>query len=786
MLALVAIALAACQPPVLRLTVDTAADLADAVPGDGRCEAERGGGCSLRAAISEANATAGFDRITIGPGIDPTLSLAGQGDDLNQSGDLDTAGDLEILGEGATVDGAGLDRVLHVVSGHLTVRDLTVTGGSVPTSQRGGGVWSRGALTVVGSVVTANTGAGIASDGTALHVSDSAVTDNATGSLPGALLVSSGTTTIVRSLLDDDSTGVYAFGTSVLTILDSTIHSGGDALDLAADSTATVLRSTLQTTGSEWGNFLIDAYPATAATVGGSVLDAPSADPSYDACFGGITSSGYNVVVDDSCELGGTGDVEGAAALLGPLTDNGGPTASSLPHAGSPAIDRIPLGAHLCGVVPLDQRAEPRPVGPACDAGAVEGVGPSVAPGAFTVDTIADGVDAAPGDGSCATADGRCSLRAAVIEANATNPHLPSLADTVFVPLGIDPLLSIAGADEDASLTGDLDVTGSLHVVGGTSSQGGRLTVDAGHQDRAFDSTAPLLTLANLTVANGVVTGDGGGLRSTRGAVTLTDTSVVSNRASGAGGGVSAIRVTGDRLEVGANSAGTDGGGVSTLFADLEETNLVENHATRAGGGANISQSGRVVRSSVVANTAASGGGLASSDGSSGAGGHLELVATTVTNNDAADISAVLAPGMFGPGLDLVASTIAENTGDDAILAVGRVCTRVCHEWDATVARGSIVLGVPAWRACASPLSTSSSFVLAPDGSCGATLPGTGALAPPQEHGPTWIQVPLPGSGAIDAVPVGTAGLCDGSVATDQRGTARPTGPACDVGAVEQ
>src|SRR2546425_11690804 len=37
----------------------------------------------------------------------------------------------------------------------------------------------------------------------------------------------------------------------------------------------------------------------------------------------------------------------------------------------------------------------------------------------FTVDTTADSVDAAPGDGLCADAGGLCSLRAAVMEASA-------------------------------------------------------------------------------------------------------------------------------------------------------------------------------------------------------------------------------------------------------------------------------------------------------------------------------------------------------------------------------
>ena len=65
-----------------------------------------------------------------------------------------------------------------------------------------------------------------------------------------------------------------------------------------------------------------------------------------------------------------------------------------------------------------------------------------------------------------------------------------------------------------------------------------------------------------------------------------------------------------------------------------------------------------------------------------------------------------------------------------------------------------------------------------------ASCPGTVAdplLAPLADNGgPTMTQVLLPGSPLIDAAPAGAD--CAG---TDQRGIARPQGPACDVGAYE-
>src|SRR5262245_23148281 len=80
----------------------------------------------------------------------------------------------------------------------------------------------------------------------------------------------------------------------------------------------------------------------------------------------------------------------------------------------------------------------------------------------FNVNTTADAVDAAPGDGVCETASGnqQCTLRAAIQESNAL-----AGTDTVAIAAGTYTL-SIAGADEDASATGDLDVTESVDIKG--------------------------------------------------------------------------------------------------------------------------------------------------------------------------------------------------------------------------------------------------------------------------------------------------------------------------------
>ena len=80
----------------------------------------------------------------------------------------------------------------------------------------------------------------------------------------------------------------------------------------------------------------------------------------------------------------------------------------------------------------------------------------------------------------------------------------------------------------------------------------------------------------------------------------------------------------------------------------------------------------------------------------------------------------------------------------------------------------------------------------ASDATCGFTDPtdtqGVVSTFEPFRNngGPTRSLLPTPTSPLIDAIPVGTPGLCDGSPATDdQRGVPRPQGPGCDIGAVE-
>ena len=74
--------------------------------------------------------------------------------------------------------------------------------------------------------------------------------------------------------------------------------------------------------------------------------------------------------IDDgtSCNFNAVADQTNSDPLLGSLTNNGGPTLTMEPGAGSPAIDQADSSA----CPSTDQRGVSRPQGPRCDIGAVE------------------------------------------------------------------------------------------------------------------------------------------------------------------------------------------------------------------------------------------------------------------------------------------------------------------------------------------------------------------------------------------------------------------------------
>ncbi len=122
----------------------------------------------------------------------------------------------------------------------------------------------------------------------------------------------------------------------------------------------------------------------------------------------------------------------------------------------------------------------------------------------FTVDSTNDETDATPGDGVCLSASGVCTLRAAVQESN-------DLAgdDEITLPAGTYTL-SLVG-DEDAAVSGDLDITSNITITGAgmarTIIDGGGSAVGESIFDVWDTSTSPSasLNLNEMKLTNVVV-----------------------------------------------------------------------------------------------------------------------------------------------------------------------------------------------------------------------------------------------------------------------------------------
>src|SRR5690606_3906651 len=116
----------------------------------------------------------------------------------------------------------------------------------------------------------------------------------------------------------------------------------------------------------------------------------------------------------------------------------------------------------------------------------------------FTVNSTVDAVDANPGNGVCQTSvAGQCTLRAAVMEANA----FPG-PDTIQVAAG-NYLLTMSGENDEVRAPGDLDITEEL-----TGSGAGQTTttVDGNQADRIFRILGAAVMLSEMTITIGSVT----------------------------------------------------------------------------------------------------------------------------------------------------------------------------------------------------------------------------------------------------------------------------------------
>ena len=375
-------------------------------------------------------------------------------------------------------------------------------------------------------------------------------------------------------------------------------------------------------------------------------------------------------------------------------------------------------------------------------------VGPGNANAAiYDVDSTPDVTHA----GGCTAAPDDCSLRDAVIAASGS----ADAENRINLPAGTYPVTA-----------GQLPMGGAtaVELVGaGTRStviQGDGLT-------RVLDVTVPTGTISDLTIQGGFAefdpgmigvefTGDGGGILATGETLNLARVAITGNTASLNGAGVSAppenaavtkITITDSTI---ANNTVTGGaieglGGGIYVFGDLSITNstITGNTITNPG----ISQ----------------GAGVASAiDPAETDGTTLTLINTTIVGN-------TVPPTGTGAGL-----AIENPVPATATTGVTATNTIIAGNLAGEGSNDCLLVTVPTSD---NNLSSDSSCQFTDDGSFQGTDAGIGPLS--DNGGPT-DTIPL----NFDS-PAYNGGTETGCPATDQRGTTRPQGPACDIGAFE-
>ncbi len=563
-------------------------------------------------------------------------------------------------------------------------------------------------------------------------------------------------------------------GTSVpatATVTDSTITNNNAGVLLAA-GTATI------TGGSVSGN--------TFAGLAGSTSDAAFqvTDTSITDNGSPANGSGAGVLLQSGGSFTGgnvtiSGNYDGVLAegdvtlTSSTVTNNGGSTQDGTPYGGGILVqprtdpdtgDPIPLAVSITGTDV---------------SGNTFGVQLPYTQATITGSTITNnamfGITA---QGSDAQHPGTLALTGSTVKDNGPQSGTSAVASQNLGGLSL--------ADVDATVTGT-SFTGN--TIGVMSTRSSTVTINGG---AVADN--PL---------GGVFAGQGVG---TLPSIDLADVSITGNGLAtsaafpfAAGITVTAGTVTGRGLAISGNSNGVlasaNGADATLTLTDsvVSGNVITEQEVLPGGNGILAGGSGEAAALVTLRRTEVSGN--AGNGLWMPVGGVGRVTDSTIAGNSGDGISGVLPEGGEpgdGPATSLLlaGSTVADNAGGAVVFGNGLAVT----------AGGTILAAPGGTPVCAGDVSTltDGGYNLASDDSCALTAdtsavadPLLGALA--DNNGPTRTMLPGPTSPAINAIPTGTSvgdgdqavALC-GNGTVDQRGTTRPQGSACDIGAVER
>lgn len=353
--------------------------------------------------------------------ISQAVLLAGPADTINVAAatykeTLSISKNLTVLGSGAagtSIDGGGAATVVTVPSSTSVILSLvTIRSGY---AREGGGINNSGTLTIVNCVITSNQtsvsngyalGGGIYNAaGGVLTINQSTISGNGASAFGlseyaygGGVANNGGSVTISNTTISGNSASLgsrgnvqgRAYGGGVanllgtMTINNSTL-TGNNAIGalytayaygggISNGGTLTVSNSTIS--GNSSGPLTLGhgGGISGSATIQNSIVS----NNSGGNCSGTMTSKGYNLSSDSTCNFNDTGDMKNVDPALGPLQNNGGPTQTMALLPGSAAIDGgNPNGCtdNAGHLLKTDQRGEPRPDSEdtsGCDIGAYE------------------------------------------------------------------------------------------------------------------------------------------------------------------------------------------------------------------------------------------------------------------------------------------------------------------------------------------------------------------------------------------------------------------------------
>lgn len=315
----------------------------------------------------------------------------------------------------------------------------------------------------------------------------------------------------------------------------------------------------------------------------------------------------------------------------------------------------------------------------------------------FRVNNGFDVNDLSPGNGLCVAylviippfVLPFCTLRGAIEEAN----NYPG-EDSVELPSGVF-YLTLEGADEDLSLTGDLDIIESLTIQGKGADQ---TYIDAGGIDRVVDVLGAdvTLTLRDVTLLHGSVLTDGGAIRN-RGNLILENSILLDNEAADQNAGRGGLLFNAGRCRISSSTLhggrAHEGGGLFNSYGaeiTVSSTTISSSSAVIGGGASNygvlkvinttVSGNGNqktlhgggvenrkillLQHSTIAYNRALEGGGL-------GNRSHITMQNSIVAENDGGDCSVSKNPYSAGYNIDSDNSCALLQAGDTPNAAAG-------------------------------------------------------------------------------------------------------------------